>query len=123
MKTDGGNWYIDYSGFKERYLNKYSQGLNNDTGEKIIDDYITISNYPNPFNPTTVLNYQISKSGFVTVKVFDVLGKELQTLVEEYKKEGHYTVTFDGTNLSSGTYFYQITVGNKFKSGKMLLMK
>ncbi len=123
VKTDGGNWYIDYSGFKEKYLNKFSQGNNNGVGEKIIDDYVTINNYPNPFNPTTMVSYQISKPGFVTIKVFDVLGKELQTLVKDYKKEGHYTVTFDGTNLSSGTYFYQITVGNKLKSGKMLLMK
>lgn len=57
------------------------------------------------------------------LKIFDILGREIQTLVDEYKKEGRYSITFKATDLSSGTYFYLMQVGNNFRSGKMLLMK
>ncbi len=81
------------------------------------------NNYPNPFNPSTVIKYEIPDAGFVTLKVFDVLGKEVKTLIEGYKTEGRYEIEFDATNLPSGIYFYQLRAGNFNQTKKMVLMK
>lgn len=80
-------------------------------------------NYPNPFNPITNINYEISQTNFVTLKVYDVLGQLIKTLVNEEKKSGSYSVTFDGSNFSSGMYFYQMKVGNFVQTKKMILLK
>jgi hypothetical protein len=68
-------------------------------------------NYPNPFNPSTKIQYAISSRQFVTLKVYDVLGNEIATLINEEKQPGTYAVEFDGTNLPSGIYFYEFRVG------------
>lgn len=82
-----------------------------------------IDNYPNPFNPSTTINYQLPENGFVTIKVFDILGKEVETLVNENKSAGYYKVNFDGGNLTSGVYIYSIQVNGITQSKKMLLAK
>ena len=69
-------------------------------------------NYPNPFNPTTTIQYSIPKESFVTIKVYDVLGKELTTLVNERKPEGNYHVDFNASNFPSGIYFYRMQAGS-----------
>ena len=66
-------------------------------------------NYPNPFNPTTTMSFVIGHSSFVTLRVYDVLGRELTTLVNEVKQPGEYTVQFDASQLSSGVYYYRLT--------------
>ncbi len=73
-------------------------------------------NYPNPFNPSTTIKYQLPSDGFVTLKVYDILGREITTLVNEYKQGGSYDVKFNASELSSGIYFYKITANGK--SGK-----
>jgi len=85
-------------------------------------DY-SISNYPNPFNPTTTINYQLPKNGFVTIKVYDLLGKEVATLVNESKSAGYHIVNFDASKLTSGVYVYTINTNGFVQSKKMLLMK
>ena len=80
-------------------------------------------NYPNPFNPSTIINYQLPKAGNVTLKVYDVLGKEVATLVNEEKPAGNYEVEFDASNLASGVYYYQLRAGEFLFSKKMLLLK
>ncbi|MDP4115816.1 MAG: T9SS type A sorting domain-containing protein, partial [Bacteroidota bacterium] len=80
-------------------------------------------NYPNPFNPNTTINYQLPKSGQVTIKVYDVLGNEVKTLVNAYKSAGDYSVNFDGSKLSSGMYMYRITAGGYTAARKMTLIK
>jgi hypothetical protein len=80
-------------------------------------------NYPNPFNPTTIISYQIINDGLVTIKVFDVLGREIRTLVNGYKVQGTYSVSFDASKLASGIYFYQLRSGNFISTKKMLLLK
>ena len=81
-------------------------------------------NYPNPFNPTTKISYSIPKSGFVTLKIHDVLGREAQTLVSEFKKAGNHSTDLDASNLPSGTYFYTLRIGNDFvETKKMLFLK
>jgi photosystem II stability/assembly factor-like uncharacterized protein len=80
-------------------------------------------NYPNPFNPITKINYALPKKSNVTIKVFDILGRLVKTLVNETKDAGYYTITFDGTGLSSGIYFYTIEAGSFRDSKKMVLVK
>ena len=80
-------------------------------------------NYPNPFNPTTTINYQISGTGKVVLKVFDILGREVATLVNETKEEGSYKATFNASTLSSGVYFYTLKAGNFISTKKMMYLK
>ena len=80
-------------------------------------------NYPNPFNPTTTITYQTPKSGFVSLKVYDMLGREVETLVNEEKVAGSYGVRFDGENLPSGIYFYKLQAGSYISVKKMILLK
>lgn len=80
-------------------------------------------NYPNPFNPTTSIKFSIQKSGFVTLKVYDVFGKEVITLVNELKRAGEHSIDFNAVNLSSGVYFYKIEAGEFVDVKKMLLIK
>lgn len=88
-----------------------------------VPDQLTISNYPNPFNPSTTIRYNIPEDGKITLKVIDILGREIKTLVNEYKTKGRYEVTFDAGDLSSGIYFYTITSGSFTVFQKMILMK
>ena len=80
-------------------------------------------NYPNPFNPTTNINFAIDEDGEVSVKIYDIQGKEIATLLDGYKQAGKYSVKFDGSNLASGIYFYKLQTKNKVISKKMLLAK
>lgn len=74
------------------------------------EEFILYHNYPNPFNPSTVIRYQLPVSGDVTLKVYDVLGNEVATLVDEYLPAGSYEKEFTAEELSSGVYFYQLTI-------------
>ncbi len=80
-------------------------------------------NYPNPFNPTTEIKYSIPKSGIVTLKVYNLLGQEVATLVNQEQKSGNYIVNFDASKLASGVYMYRIQSGNFSLTKKMLLLK
>ena len=104
-------------------------GVNN-ISTIIPDNYLLYQNYPNPFNPATNIRYAIPKSGFVKLVVFDVLGREVETLVNESLKPGTYESTFNGSNYPSGIYFYKLTVrhGGSSTDGytetkKMLMIK
>ena len=80
-------------------------------------------NYPNPFNPSTTISLQVPIGGQQTIKVFDVLGREVATLIDEYKNAGSYKVEFKADHLSSGVYFYQLQVGDYLETKKMILLK
>ena len=80
-------------------------------------------NYPNPFNPTTTISWQSPVGGWQTLKVYDVLGREVATLIDEYKPAGKYDVEFDGSNYSSGVYFYKLRDVNYTQIKKMILLK
>ena len=82
-----------------------------------------MQNYPNPFNPITTIKYSIAEQGLVTLKVYDILGKEISTLVNDFKTAGSYEVNFDASQYSSGMYLYKLTAGNYNKVKKMILMK
>lgn len=80
-------------------------------------------NFPNPFNPNTTIQYSVSQRQFVTVKVYDLMGIEIATLVNEEKRLGTYLVNFDASILASGIYFYQLKTENFFETKKMILLK
>jgi hypothetical protein len=82
-----------------------------------------IENYPNPFNPTTTIAYQLPKDGRVTIKIFDAIGREVTTLVDEFKPSGRYSVQFDASHFSSGIYFYSLRSGSFNVVKKMSLIK
>lgn len=85
--------------------------------------YSLNQNYPNPFNPVTKINFNVPKQGFVSLKVFDVLGREVRTLVNEIQEPGSYSVDFNGTALTSGVYFYRLESNGFVDIKKMTLIK
>jgi len=92
-------------------------------GAVIPNSYNLSQNYPNPFNPTTRIAYTIPISGLVKIKVYDILGKEVMTLINEIKNAGEYYLDFDGRSLSSGIYFYKLEAGDFAATKKMMLVK
>ena len=94
----------------------------NDTLSTKISNY-EISCYPNPFNPTTTIKYQLPKAGHTILKIYNDLGREIKTLVNQYKTNGKYEEVFNASDLASGVYYYSLTSGDYYKSGKLLLIK
>jgi len=88
-----------------------------------IFNYTLSQNYPNPFNPTTTIKYQIPELSFVTLKVYDVLGNEVASLIKEEKPAGSYEVEFNGSDLTSGIYFYTLIAGNYSNTKKLVILK
>lgn len=86
-------------------------------------EYKLEQNYPNPFNPTTTIQYQIPNDGLVTLKIYDMLGKEVATLVNEVKTAGTFDVQWNASGLPSGVYFYKLTSNNFTDVKRMILMK
>ncbi|MEJ2103130.1 MAG: T9SS type A sorting domain-containing protein, partial [Ignavibacteriaceae bacterium] len=86
-------------------------------------EYNLYDNYPNPFNPTTIIKYDIPKNGLVTLKVYDILGSEVVTLVNEEKTVGRYEVLFDASSLASGVYIYHLKAEKYISAKKMILLK
>jgi hypothetical protein len=87
------------------------------------DEYVLNQNYPNPFNPVTVIKYSIPKTELVKLTVYDILGKEIETLVNEVKNPGEYRVDFNASSYTNGVYFYKLTTGNFSQTKKMLFVK
>ncbi|MBS1553195.1 MAG: T9SS type A sorting domain-containing protein [Bacteroidetes bacterium] len=86
-------------------------------------EYSVNQNYPNPFNPSTNIQYEIPFDNFVSIKIYNLLGKEVMSLINDFKKAGSYNLSFDGSNLPSGVYYYKITAGNFEQVKKMILVK
>jgi len=92
-------------------------------GDVLPKTYSLSQNYPNPFNPKTNIRFDLPKEGFVTLKVFDILGREVTTLVNQTMNAGSYSVDFDASNLQSGIYFYRLQAGEFTAVKKLVLMK
>ena len=90
---------------------------------EVINKFSLSQNYPNPFNPSTALKYEIPKESYITLKVYDILGREVVTLVNQQQKTGYYEVDWNAVNNSSGIYFYKIQAGEFVATKKMILMK
>ncbi len=93
------------------------------SGNSFINDYILEQNYPNPFNPGTIISFSIPNSGFTQLKIYDALGTEINSLVNEYKQSGNYDIEFNAENLPTGIYFYRLISGNYSDTKKMILLK
>jgi len=100
----------------------FTTGINNQ-GLEIPNTFSLYQNFPNPFNPVTSIKYGISKNSLVRIIVYDILGKEVQTLINENKPAGNYILDWNASNYPSGVYFYRIRAGNYIKTMKMILLK
>lgn len=107
---------IDFDG-SFNYSNEIEVDIN------VVSEFELEQNYPNPFNPGTVISYQLPVNSEVTLKVFDLLGKEVATLVNEEKPAGRYEAKFDGSGLTSGVYFYKLNAGGFHETNKLMLLK
>ena len=120
-------WAGTFNGEEDVYYSRINQtpvSINNaQEGRQLPKSFLLSQNFPNPFNPSTTIEYQLPQAEFVSLKVFDVLGNEIVTLVNEEKSAGSYEVEFKAENLPSGTYFYKFQAGNFFETKKMLLIK
>lgn len=93
------------------------------TDPQLPGEFALGQNYPNPFNPSTVINYELPKSSVVKITVFDILGNEIQQLLNRAESAGYHSVTFSAQNLASGMYFYRLQAGNFTQTRKMILLK
>ncbi|MEO8665598.1 MAG: T9SS type A sorting domain-containing protein [Ignavibacteria bacterium] len=108
---------IDYNGNYQYY------GLDNEAVIGTPLQFYLSQNYPNPFNPSTKISYEVPADGIISVKVFDIIGKEILTLVNEFKPAGYYTEIFNGSNFPSGVYFYKVVAGEFVGVKKMIMVK
>lgn len=115
------NIIIDVSNYREINTNKWY--LMKNSIYEMKKDYNLSHNYPNPFNPSTKITYQIQEEGFVSLIIYDVLGREISILVDGFKEPGKYTADFDVTGLNSGVYFYRLMVNNYTETKQMILLK
>ncbi|MCH7723661.1 MAG: T9SS type A sorting domain-containing protein [Bacteroidetes bacterium] len=105
-------------------LNKGTESVNNSTNDNgLPKEFALFDNYPNPFNPTTTIEYSIPEASFVELKIYDILGGEVASLVKENKPSGKHSVKFNASNLPSGIYFYRIVSGNFTATKKLILLK
>lgn len=95
----------------------------NDNLAPVINDFVLYQNFPNPFNPSTTITFYLSLPGQVSVKIYNILGTLVTTLVEEYKSSGNHSVVWKAENETSGVYYYQLIVNGKLTTRKMLLLK
>ncbi len=117
---DYNNHYSGYSSTVSINFSVYSGKIS--TGQQKSENELT-QNYPNPFNPTTQISYSIKSAGTVTLRVYDMLGKEVANLVNERKEPGNYSVTFNAADLPSGIYVYKLTANDFTATKKLLLVK
>lgn len=98
--------------------------LSVDETSPVVGEYKLYQNYPNPFNPSTTISWQSPVSGKVTIKLFDLLGREIETIVDEYYEAGKHSLLYNANfSLSSGVYFYQLKAGNYIETKKMMYIK
>lgn len=124
MENENTGWIVGYGG--GTFLKTTNGGvtfINEDKFLNEITDFELFQNYPNPFNPSTKIDYSIKQRSLVTLKVYNILGKEIATLVNEEKPVGNYEVEFKGNNLSSGVYFYKMQAGSFIDTKKFILIK
>jgi len=122
-------WYIHYISIdnpsEKIFINidASEEPLGNVEIKDSYTDLFLYQNYPNPFNPSTKIKYSIPHSSFVTLKIYDILGKEVATLVNEEKSVGNYEINFNAKNLSSGVYFYRMQAGSFTDTKKFILLR
>ncbi len=97
--------------------------INETSSGQVLNSYSLLQNYPNPFNPSTKIEFSLPAKQAVSLKIFNLLGQEIATLVNREMNEGNYNINFDASGLSSGIYLYQLKAGNYVQTKKMTLLK
>lgn len=115
FRNPGDRFVLDFTATTDPSVNVNEENISN--------TYFLYQNYPNPFNPSTRISYDVGESGLVQLKVFNILGIAVATLVNEYKQTGNYSLDFKAEKLSSGVYFYTLSVNNFTHTRKMILEK
>jgi len=115
-------YYYNYSSWNHSLLSAVISSIRT-TGVSQPEQFVLDQNYPNPFNPNTRIEFKVPRSGFVSLKVYDVLGREVVTLVNEELKPGSYERTFDGSGLANGVYFYRLRAGEFVDTKKLVLLR
>jgi len=115
------SWVANTAGATGRITQSLTSVYNN--GNTLSDSYWLGNNFPNPFNPTTKISYALPKSGLVTLRVYDILGKEVATLVNEVKNAGNYSIDFNASNFTNGVYFYKLETNGFADVKRMVLLK
>jgi len=117
---------VGWSGGANEVIYKWDNNLGTSVDKKpgsIVEDYQLEQNYPNPFNPSTKIAFRIMKAGLVRLKVFDIVGREVQSLVDEQLQPGSYESTFNAKGLASGVYLYRLQTGDFVATKRLLLLK
>ncbi|MBS4036433.1 MAG: T9SS type A sorting domain-containing protein [Ignavibacterium sp.] len=122
IDKENTKWIGYTNGYLLKYTGDYPVGISN-LDIQLPNRFYLSQNYPNPFNPSTKISWQSPVGSHQTIKVFDVLGKEIATLVDEYRDAGSYEVNFNASSLSSGIYFYQLNAGAFVKTMKMTYLR
>ncbi len=124
---DGNYSYELLAGTRDGKVTCFSGGIDlvtsADLTEEIPTEFILHQNYPNPFNPSTKIEFQIPETGLISLKVYDILGREVTTLINEHMQPGKYIIDFDASTLASGIYFYTLSGGEFILTKKMILLK
>ena len=124
FSPDGSTAYVGLFGNKYDRIYKFSKSTGiNDEGLVVVNGYKLSQNYPNPFNPSTKISFELPMSGYTTLKVYDMLGREVAVLVDKELTSGSHSVNFNAANLASGTYIYQLNVNGTRITNKMVLLK
>jgi photosystem II stability/assembly factor-like uncharacterized protein len=123
MIDENSGTIVGYRGTILRTTNGGVAFLDEGKDQSMPAEYKLFQNYPNPFNPNTNISWQAQAGGWQTLKIYDILGKEIAKLVDEFRPAGNYEVKFDASNLSSGVYFYKLQSGNFIQTKKMILIK
>jgi len=124
VNLDGIPSDLDQWNFGENFVvHVIDEPVNVEKEDQTPNGFVLYQNYPNPFNPTTTLSFVIGHQSFVELKVYDLLGREVATLVNEEKQPGTFQVEFSGAGLTSGIYFYKLIVGSFNETKKMVLLK
>jgi uncharacterized protein (TIGR02145 family) len=118
-------YYYDNKGygFSVRCVNDIAVGVDDNNKSELPKEFFLSKNYPNPFNPQTKISFSVPKESFITLKIYDLLGREVATLVQDKKQQGEYSVTWNADNVPSGVYFYKLLAGDFIETKKMVLMK
>ena len=120
----GTTYNLDPDTAQVLFMTKWDDVTGVEDNDYTIPDNFSLSqNYPNPFNPTTTIEYELSATAYVTIKVYDILGKEVANLINEEKSAGSHVIAFNAANLPSGTYFYRLQTGKYTDTKKMVLLR
>ena len=120
----GYNWLLNWTALDQLgYIGDISTGINVEFRNEMPNDFVLEQNYPNPFNPSTTISFSLPEASEVQLNVYNILGQQIATLVNEVKNAGTYNVNWNASNLSSGMYVYRLQAGSKIITNRMILMK